>query len=147
MKLILVILLGLLGGIGSYTFYYANGISYMSNDPKACVNCHVMREQYDGWLKSPHHANATCNDCHLPHDFAGKWFTKSDNGFHHSKAFTFQNFHEPIRIRPGNSKVLNQNCVYCHREFTSEIRVTHGNDDNKLDCIRCHADVGHGPTQ
>ena len=36
-------------GIGAYTFVYARGASYLTNDPAACVNCHVMREPYDGW--------------------------------------------------------------------------------------------------
>jgi hypothetical protein len=26
--------------------------SYLSTDPRACVNCHVMNPQYDAWLKS-----------------------------------------------------------------------------------------------
>ena len=32
----------------------------------ACVNCHVMNEQYDAWLKSGHRHVATCVECHLP---------------------------------------------------------------------------------
>jgi cytochrome c nitrite reductase small subunit len=39
---------GLLVGLGLYTFVYAKGASYLTNDPAACVNCHVMNEQYDG---------------------------------------------------------------------------------------------------
>jgi hypothetical protein len=31
-------------GLGGYTFVYAEGGSYFSDDPRACVNCHVMRE-------------------------------------------------------------------------------------------------------
>ncbi len=145
MRAAIAIVLGVLLGLGGYTFYYAQGASYLSNDPKACVNCHIMREQYDGWLKSPHRPYATCNDCHTPHALIPKYVTKAENGFWHSKGFTLQDFHEPIRIRPKNSRVLNENCVACHREFTAEIRVTHGHDADKLDCIRCHMDVGHGP--
>ena len=59
---------GLLAGAGGFTVWYAEGASYLSNDPRACVNCHIMREQYDGWQKATHHAVATCNDCHVPHD-------------------------------------------------------------------------------
>jgi cytochrome c nitrite reductase small subunit len=55
-------LLGTLLGSGVYTFVSAHGASYLSNDPAVCVNCHVMREQYDGWLHGSHHAVATCND-------------------------------------------------------------------------------------
>ena len=115
-------LFGVLLGTSGYTFSYAEGGSYLSNDPNACVNCHIMRDMYDGWQKSSHHAVATCNDCHVPHDQVGKYLTKLDNGYHHSRSFTFQDFHEPIRIRPANLEVLNRNCVTCHAEFTSEIR-------------------------
>ncbi len=32
--------LGVALGVGSYTFVYAKGWSYMTNNPAACVNCH-----------------------------------------------------------------------------------------------------------
>ena len=34
---------GVLLGIGATTFEYAEGLSYLSTDPKACANCHIMR--------------------------------------------------------------------------------------------------------
>jgi cytochrome c nitrite reductase small subunit len=34
-------------GIGGYTFVYARRASGLTNDPAACANCHIMREQYD----------------------------------------------------------------------------------------------------
>jgi cytochrome c nitrite reductase small subunit len=102
MKIALAILKGLLAGLAGYTFFYAKGLSYLSNDPRACVNCHIMRDQYDGWQKSSHHAHATCNDCHVPHTFAVKWATKASNGYHHSEGFTLQDFHEPIQIKPAS---------------------------------------------
>ncbi|MDZ4859404.1 MAG: NapC/NirT family cytochrome c [Candidatus Hydrogenedentes bacterium] len=46
--------LGVLLGVGGYTFVYAKGTSYLTNDPRACANCHVMNEQYDGWMKASH---------------------------------------------------------------------------------------------
>src|SRR5437588_1947151 len=116
--LVLCLLLGVGLGVGAYTFHYAEGASYFSDNPKACVNCHVMRDVYDGWQKSSHHAAATCNDCHVPHDFLGKWLTKASNGYHHSVAFTLQNFPEPIRIKRANARVLQDNCVACHRGMT-----------------------------
>ncbi len=136
--------LGILGGAGAYTAYYANATSYLSNEPEACVNCHIMREVYDSWQKAPHHAVAVCNDCHLPHDFLGKWVAKAENGFNHSKAFTLQNFHEPIRIHAKNTAILERNCQDCHadtvHQMTTEVR-----QDDSLGCLHCHADIGHGP--
>ncbi|MCZ6632812.1 MAG: NapC/NirT family cytochrome c, partial [bacterium] len=89
-------MLGCLFGLGSFTLYYGEGFSYFSKDPKACMNCHIMKPQFDSWQKSSHHTLATCVDCHLPHDFLGKYIAKAENGYNHSKAFTLQNFHEPI---------------------------------------------------
>ena len=60
---------------------YAEGASYFSTNPQSCANCHIMREQYDSWQKASHHANAKCIDCHLPHDFVGKYVAKAENGY------------------------------------------------------------------
>jgi len=139
--------LGCLAGVGGYTFYYGQGLSYLSNDPAACVNCHIMREQYDGWLKGPHDAVATCNDCHTPHSFLAKYLSKAENGFWHSKGFTLQDFHEPIMIKPRNSAALQKNCVACHQQIVSGINTHPGSKLQMLDCVHCHREVGHGPVR
>ena len=100
-RILFAILAGVFLGLSAFTFHYAEGLSYLSNDPRACVNCHVMNEQYDGWLKSSHRAVAGCNECHTPHDVVGKYYTKARNGFWHSFYFTF-GWHDPIRITPAN---------------------------------------------
>jgi len=148
------IAVGIFAGSGSYTFVAAQGLSYLSDDPAVCVNCHIMREQFDGWRHASHHAVTTCNDCHLPHDnLVHALFVKASNGYHHSRAFTFQDFAEPIRIKPGNAKVLEANCLRCHAVATGEI-TAHGTLGVPTDptqqadlygCVRCHQDVGHGP--
>ncbi len=138
-------LLGVLVGSGAFTFYEARGWSYLSNDPAACVNCHIMRDPYDSWQKSSHHGFTTCNDCHVPHDLVGKWATKAASGFRHSWGFTFQDFHEPIRLHHSSRWVLQENCLRCHGEFVSQV-VRHGDDldSDPTNCVRCHAAVGHG---
>jgi cytochrome c nitrite reductase small subunit len=149
-----VVLVGAFVGSGVFTFVHAKGYTYLSNDPAVCVNCHIMREPYDGWRAGSHHAQATCNDCHLPHDNPlHALYVKADNGYRHSKAFTTQNFPEPIRIVPANSKVLEDNCLRCHVEMTDAItaRGTLGpsagmrGQVDLYGCVRCHVDVGHGP--
>ena len=147
LPLLLSASIGVLMGLGGFTFFYAEGASYLSNDPKACVNCHIMREQYDGWLKGSHHAVATCNDCHVPHEFISKYLAKAENGFWHSKGFTLQDFHEPIRIKPRNKTILQENCVGCHASLVTEIATHPGNDEQMLDCMHCHSGVGHGPAR
>lgn len=143
--LIVSALVGTAGGVGTYTFYYADGASYLSNDAKACANCHVMQEHYDAWIKSSHRHVAACNDCHAPHDsFTGKWYCKGRNGFFHSLAFTTGNHPDPIRINAYNREVTQRACRYCHADIVHAIDShPHTRAAERLDCIRCHFDVGH----
>lgn len=136
------IALGVAAGIGSFTFVYARGGSYLSDDPRACMNCHIMNDAYTSWSRSSHQAVAGCNACHVPHDFAGKWLAKAQNGIKHSIAFTLQSFREPIRITEANRRLLQQNCVECHARVVSEI-VQHGKFQRY--CFECHRGAGHGP--
>jgi len=138
---VLSALTGLLLGIGAYTFHFAEGLSYFSNDPDACANCHVMQEYLDSWQKSSHHTRAVCNDCHSPQALVPKMVTKADNGWNHSVKFTLHTYGDPIRIRPVNADRLRANCVACHRELVADVRHSGGD----IDCLRCHAGVGHGP--
>jgi cytochrome c nitrite reductase small subunit len=94
--------IGALTGLGVFTLGYGEGHAYLSDDPAACANCHIMQSQYDSWLNSSHTAHATCNDCHLPRNVRRPLDAKADNGFFHSWAFTFQDFHEPIQIKERN---------------------------------------------
>ena len=114
--LVLACALGVPAGIGAFTFVYAKGASYLSTDPRACVNCHVMNEQYDAWKQSGHRHTATCVECHLPHAGLAKWVAKADHGFRHSAAFTLQNFNEPIEITPADRLMVLDNCLRCHAE-------------------------------
>lgn len=53
---------GLIGaaiGLAGFTFVYARGASYLTNDPRACAN-----------------------DCHAPPGGLAKYMTKARNGFH-----------------------------------------------------------------
>ena len=133
----------LCGMVGLYTFRYAEGLSYLSNDPKAFMNCHIMREHFDSWIRSSHHAAATCNDCHVPHAFPEKWLVKMDNGWNHSKKFTLQNFRDPIRIRPRNLKALQHNCVQCHEAVVQDIAGHQDVERGEARCTDCHRSTGH----
>ena len=123
-------------GLGAFTFDYGEGLSYFSKDPKACRNCHIMNPEYASWLKGPHHQAAVCIDCHLPHDFVRKYLAKADNGYRHSKGFTFQDFHEPIYVKPRGVAILQENCMRCHGDFV------HGTVSGS--CVHCHRGAGHG---
>lgn len=139
-------LLGLVTGLGVFTFGYADGWSYFSSEPRACVNCHIMRSQFESLQRSSHHAVARCVDCHVPHALVGKLVAKGQNGYHHSLAFTTGNFHEPIGIHAPNARILEDNCRACHAQLVAEL--VHGGaagDAGGLRCVHCHRSVGHGP--
>jgi cytochrome c nitrite reductase small subunit len=138
------VVLGAAAGLGAFTFAHAEGTAYLRDDPRACANCHVMNEQFEGWQKGPHHAVATCNDCHVPHPFLARWVSKGLNGFHHSRAFTLQDFPEPIRITPRNAAALQASCLHCHGDFVHEIAERRAARAGDVDCVRCHRGVGHG---
>ena len=137
-------LLGIPLGVGAFTFVYAKGFSYLSTDPRACVNCHVMNPQYDAWLKSGHRHAATCVECHLPYAGIAKWAAKAEHGFRHSAAFTLQNFKEPIEITPRDRDLVRANCVRCHEALVDAVAESGGRERGTLDCLHCHAGAGHG---
>ncbi len=141
--IVLGILVGVTVGLGLYTFVYAKGYSYLTNDPNACTNCHVMRDYYDGWVKSSHRAAATCNDCHTPHNFAGKYAVKVANGFSHSFAFTSGRFPDVIFIKGYNHRVTEGTCLYCHAEIATAMVGVHKGSLSDISCLECHFNVGH----
>ncbi len=139
--IVLTAVFGVVIGLGAFTFHYAQGTSYLSDNPQTCINCHVMRDQYEAWHHSSHARVATCNDCHTPDNFAGKWIVKGINGWNHSVAFTTGDFHEPIRINDLNASVVQHSCVSCHEPLVHQILDTYANET--LSCVACHSDVGH----
>ena len=161
-------LTGITAGLGAYTFVYAKGASYLTTDPAACANCHVMDEHYAAWQRSSHRVAATCADCHMPHDFAGKYIAKASNGFWHSLAFTTGRFPDPLQIKPHNRVITENACRECHANIvaaidpggTDKVLVAVGGSgaptaerpqihDGAVDagdresCIRCHTYTGH----
>lgn len=134
--------LGMAIGVAGFTFVYARGGSYLTNDPRACVNCHIMQEQYDAWIKSSHRNVAACNDCHAPASLIPKYYTKAQNGFFHSLAFTTGRHPDPIRIKAFNLRVTEQACRRCHAEIVDQLEGPHGSGE-AISCVRCHNQVGH----
>jgi cytochrome c nitrite reductase small subunit len=138
------IFVGVLVGIGSYTFVYAKGYSYLTNDPRACANCHVMQDHFDAWTRASHRSVAVCNDCHTPPGLVPKYLTKAQNGFWHSFYFTTGRYPDPLRITRRNQEVTEQACRKCHSELTLAIDPSHVDGGRLgLTCSSCHNDVGH----
>ena len=151
----LAAVLGALLGLGGFTFRYAEGLSYLGSDSETCRNCHIMNEQFDSWRKGPHHASAGCGDCHLPSPFVSKYLAKGRNGYHHSMGFTLQPFapdapgarrafEEPIRIKPVNGQILQDNCLRCHGDMVHQIVRGSTWAKGAVRCVQCHGAVGHG---
>jgi cytochrome c nitrite reductase small subunit len=133
---------GVAVGIGGYVFVYAEGASYLTDDPAACANCHVMQAHLDAWSRASHRAVAVCNDCHAPRGFAGKYAVKAINGWNHSVAFVTGDFAEPFHVTPMNRRVTEAACRTCHGEIVAAIDHAGGGAE-PIACVRCHADVGH----
>jgi cytochrome c nitrite reductase small subunit len=149
-KLPVAILLGLFAGLFFYTFYISNAISYLSDNPKTCMNCHVMTTQYATWLHSSHRETATCNDCHVPHtNPVATYYFKAMDGMRHATIFTLRNEPQVIRIRDAGMAVVQENCKRCHgymNENVSSIEVVYRRsecNENKV-CWECHREVPHG---
>lgn len=138
--LVVVALVGVGLGVGMFTFSYGKGASYLTNDPAACANCHIMEPQYSAWLTGSHRKAATCNDCHTPDGTIAKYVTKASNGFWHSTAFTSGIFHEPIQIKATNRAIAEQRCRDCHAPMVHAILA---NNDGSVSCLACHPSVGH----
>lgn len=136
---------GVAVGIGTYTFAYARGASYLVDDPAACANCHVMNEQYDGWIKSSHRLVATCNDCHTPDSLLSKYLVKAENGFWHSFYFTTGDHPDVLRARAVSLRIVEQACRRCHSDIAEDLGGAHATDAARDEpgCLRCHASVGH----
>lgn len=133
---------GIAVGASVFTLGFAQAHSYLSDDPAACVNCHVMQAQYEGWLRGSHREVAGCNDCHAPDALLPKYAAKAWNGIRHSAAFTF-GFHDPIRTTPLNRAITEAQCRTCHGAMVEGLDEVAGHR-SALACTSCHAGVGHG---
>jgi cytochrome c nitrite reductase small subunit len=133
-----------------YVFKLSNAASYLSDDPKACVNCHLMTPQYITWNHSSHRDVAHCNDCHVPHsNLFSKYYFKAKDGLYHSAVFTLRAEPQVIQALGPSIAVIQNNCIRCHQDQVTDARtvslvenhVAHRTD--RL-CWDCHKEVPHG---
>ncbi|MDR1264504.1 MAG: cytochrome c nitrite reductase small subunit [Propionibacteriaceae bacterium] len=130
-------------GLVGFTAVYAELPSYLGGDSEACLNCHVMRPQYDAWARGGHAQSATCADCHLPHDNAlHKLAVKAEDGLLHGAKFTLGDYPEHIRIRAASLAVVDQACLSCHAQVADTMLIVRP-EGGTVSCAHCHADVGH----
>ncbi|MFH1001259.1 MAG: cytochrome c nitrite reductase small subunit [Bacteroidota bacterium] len=142
---------GALFGLAFYLLYISNAVSYLSNDPKTCINCHVMNHEYASWFHSAHREKASCNDCHVPqNNIFSTYFFKAKDGLRHATVFTLRQEPQVIRIKEEGAEVVQKNCIRCHNNVITDNRilsVTTSFDHFRTDgrkCWECHREVPHG---
>lgn len=150
-------LVGVAIGMALVLARIANATSYLSDEPQACINCHVMTDAYASWQRGSHGRVAVCNDCHVPHDnIAAKYVFKSQDGLKHSYVFTKGDAPQVLGLSAGAVPVVQANCVRCHGRQVSAIR-DQGSGGSPLTpdtrmlplerrCWDCHQGV-HGKTR
>lgn len=149
-KLPVLVSLGIFVGLGFYVLYLSKAASYLSDDPKTCVNCHVMAPQYATYQHSSHREVATCNDCHVPqNNVFNKYFFKAKDGLRHATMFALRMEPEVIFILEEGKKVVHNNCIRCHSQQLTDPKLAaqvpnHAHNTQDRVCWECHREVPHG---
>lgn len=152
-RLPVIALLTAFVSIGLYTAIISNAVSYMTDDPKACINCHVMTPQYQTWKHSSHREVAHCNDCHVPQDSEFKKYAfKAMDGLYHSYVFTTRGEPQVIKAREASVNVIQSNCIRCHQDQVTDAKTEffvaeHAEARTSRLCWDCHKEVPHGKTK
>ena len=145
-----IILLGILIGLAMTAFHISNASSYLSDEPTACVNCHIMTPQYATWQHNSHREWTNCNDCHIPHTgFVNKYLAKASDGIRHATMFTLRLEPQVIRLKEAGKEIVQENCLRCHINTLNPVSAKNVTGENykhgegKL-CWECHREVPHG---
>jgi len=144
------ILIAVLIGLFAFLFHTSKASSYLSDNPKTCVNCHIMSPQYSTWQHSSHRERAHCNDCHVPHNnIFNKYLFKAKDGMRHASMFTLRMEPQVIFIKDAGKEVVQKNCIRCHKNLITDDKllartdiIDHARMDRK--CWDCHREVPHG---
>ncbi|MEO9802470.1 MAG: cytochrome c nitrite reductase small subunit [Reichenbachiella sp.] len=144
------VLVGMIVGLGFYILHLSQATSYLSDDPKTCINCHVMTTEYITWNHSSHRNVATCNDCHVPHDnVLNKYYFKAKDGLYHASVYTLRLEPQAITMREPSKKVVQNNCIRCHQGQVTDAKMISwvaSHKESRLDrtCWECHRETPHG---
>lgn len=153
-KWLVPLILGVIVGLLLLFAYMLRMHTYIiGDDPAACVNCHIMTPYYATWSHSSHGRDATCNDCHVPHqNVVKKYFFKGKDGMKHVGYFLTRSEHQAIMAEDASAQVIMDNCIRCHsqlnQEFIKSNRMGLGYMEAKRGegkaCWDCHRNVPHG---
>ena len=150
-KIFLLVVAGVICGLGGLFLYLLRAHTYIADDPSACVNCHIMTPYYATWSHSSHGRDATCNDCHVPHqNLAMKYGFKAMDGLKHVGYFVTHSERQAIMAEEMSAEVIMDNCIRCHtqlnQEFVKTGRMGYSEQmkaGGKV-CWDCHRNVPHG---
>lgn len=137
-------------GMGLYVVKLSNAASYLSDDPQACVNCHLMTPQFVTWNHSSHREVAHCNDCHVPHNNVfNKYYFKAKDGLYHASIFTLRAEPQVIKAKEPSVEVIQDNCIRCHSDQVTDAKLVgyvedHFEKRTDRTCWTCHREVPHG---
>ena len=120
-RVLAIIITGVIVGGGALFLYMLRAHTYLADDPSACVNCHIMGPYYATWFHSSHSRNATCNDCHVPHENpVKKWVFKGMDGMRHVAVFLTRGEKDVLRANKESAEVIMNNCIRCHTLLNTE---------------------------
>lgn len=149
-RVTVIVLLGAFFGLGLFIMQESKATSYLGDDPKTCINCHVMTPEYITWANSSHGDVTTCNDCHVPHDnIFRKYAFKAKDGLYHAAMFTLRAEPEVIQMHEAGQQVVKENCIRCHSNQVTDAKQSTwiaDHDAHRTDrqCWECHREVPHG---
>jgi cytochrome c nitrite reductase small subunit len=111
-----------------------------TESPQFCAKCHTMDMQYKTWMHSKHRS-LKCIDCHLPNDnIVNHFLWKAIDG---TKDVISQTLglkeEDKIFLSEHGKKVLQKNCIRCHKDMVSHI-------NQKRNCTDCHINIKHRNT-
>ena len=151
-KIGLLVVAGVVCGLGGLFMYLLRAHTYfIGDDPSACVNCHIMTPYYATWSHSSHGRDATCNDCHVPHqNIALKYGFKAMDGLKHTAYFVTHAERQAPMAETLTGQVVMDNCIRCHEQLNTEFvkagRMSYMQQQaqgGKV-CWDCHRNVPHG---
>lgn len=128
-------LVGVAAGLALLLARITNATSYLSDEPDACINCHVMTDAFASWQRGSHGRVAVCVDCHVPHrNIVAKYAYKAQDGMKHSYVFTVGGAPQVLELSERAVPVVQDNCVRCHADRLLMVRLASSLERRCWDC-------------